>query len=49
MKVIEDMTSVAGCAPAKVYVEVTRTASEQVEGQEVAKPRPGDRGRSKGA
>lgn len=33
MKVIEDMASVAGCAPAKVYVEVTRTASNRLKGK----------------
>lgn len=33
MKVIEDMASVAGCAPAKVYVEVTRTASNKLKGK----------------
>lgn len=33
MKVIEDMASVAGCAPVKVYVEVTRTASNKLKGK----------------
>lgn len=33
MKVIEDMASVAGCAPAKVYVEITRTASNKLKGK----------------
>ena len=33
MKVIEDMASVAGCAPAKVYVEATRTASNRLKGK----------------
>ena len=33
MKVIEDMAQVAGCAPSKVYVEVTRTASNKLKGK----------------
>lgn len=33
MKVIEDMASVAGCAPVNVYVEVTRTASNKLKGK----------------